>query len=240
VNARTNAAVHIKDLGLIDYTKAWDYQAELFQSILDVKKENRERAAEDQLPTENYLLLCEHPPVYTLGKSGDPKNLLASPEQLVANNAAYVHTNRGGDITFHGPGQLVVYPVIDLENFFTDINRYMRSLEEAVIRTLQPYSISGSRIAGLTGVWIETGGPPRKICAMGVKTSRWVTMHGLALNVNVDLHFFDLIIPCGISDKQVTSMKKECRRDLAMEEIKTQLADNLVAVFGMSQIPAHS
>lgn len=226
------------DLGLVEYTQTWDYQTELFQSILAVKKANRDLPDAEQAPTDNYILLCEHPPVITLGKSGDPKNLLGSPEQLASRGATYVHTNRGGDITFHGPGQLVVYPVIDLENFFTDISRYMRNLEEAVIRTLQPYRITGTRVPGLTGVWITQGDSARKICAMGVKTSRWVTMHGLALNVNVDLRFFDLIVPCGIQDKEVTSMKKECGKEMDMGEIKTRLKENLLAVFEMNSVPA--
>jgi len=238
VNAKKNAAVKIMDLGVVEYTKAWDFQTELFQSILAVKHANRERAESDHLPTENHLLFCEHPAVVTLGKSGDPKNLLASPEQLAGYGATYVHTNRGGDITFHGPGQLVVYPVIDLENFFTDINRYMRSLEEAVIRTLQPYQIEGTRVPGLTGVWIQGERAPRKICAMGVKTSRWVTMHGLALNINVDLRYFELIVPCGIQDKEVTSMKKERGVEFNMAELKVRLAENLLNVFEMNMVPA--
>lgn len=226
------------DLGLVEYTKAWDFQTELFQSILAVKNTNRDRPESDQRITENHLLLCEHPPVVTLGKSGDPKNLLASTEQLAGYGASYVNTNRGGDITFHGPGQLVVYPVIDLENFFTDINRYMRGLEEAVIRTLHTYQIEGSRVPGLTGVWIQDSRAPRKICAMGVKTSRWVTMHGLALNVNVDLRYFELIVPCGIQDKEVTSMKKERGSDFSMAELKTRLTENLLSVFEMNLVPA--
>jgi lipoyl(octanoyl) transferase len=235
VNVTRNAEVIIKDLGLMEYTSAWDYQTGLFQSILDVKQANRDRPEGEQRPTANYLLLCEHPPVVTLGKSGDPKNLLASSEQLAAHGATYVHTNRGGDITYHGPGQLVVYPVIDLENFFTDISRYMRSLEEVVIRTLHAYGIKGTREPGLTGVWVAGGKVSRKICAMGVKSSRWVTMHGLALNVNVDLKFFDLIVPCGIDDKEVTSMNKEAGKEFNMEEIKTGLVTNLLEVFGMKR-----
>jgi lipoyl(octanoyl) transferase len=219
----------------MDYTQAWDYQARLFQSILDIKKTNRDLPASEQALTPNYLLLCEHPPVITLGKSGNTKNLLVTPEELSARGATYVPTNRGGDITFHGPGQLVVYPVIDLENFFTDISRYMRSLEEAVIRTLGSYGINAGRMDGLTGVWL-TDGTPRKICAMGVKTSRWVTMHGLALNVNVDLAFFDLIVPCGINDKAVTSMKKETGATYAMGDVKRRLTQDLVSVFDMKHV----
>lgn len=219
----------------MEYTQAWDYQTGLFQSILDIKKKNRDLPESEQLLTPNYLLLCEHPPVVTLGKSGDRNNLLATPEQLSAMGASYVPTNRGGDITFHGPGQLVVYPVIDLENFFTDITRYMRSLEEAVIRMLDSYGIKSGRLAGLTGVWL-TDGKPRKICAMGVKSSRWVTMHGLALNVNVDLAFFDLIIPCGINDKAVTSMKQETGLSYDLKEVKQRLTDSLMTVFEMERV----
>ncbi len=233
MNVRRNHDVRVKDLGLMEYTQAWDQQAALFQSTLLVKNANRDIREEDAAMTNNYLLLCEHPPVFTLGKSGDPKNLLASPDQLASAGATYVHTNRGGDITFHGPGQLVVYPIIDLENFFTDISRYMRTLEEAVIRTLQTFRITGTRVPGLTGVWISDTGGDRKICAMGVKTSRWVTMHGLALNVNVDLRFFDMMVPCGISDKDVTSIKKERGDSVSMEEVKARLVDNLIDVFGM-------
>ncbi|MBL7852328.1 MAG: lipoyl(octanoyl) transferase LipB [Cyclobacteriaceae bacterium] len=235
MNARRNAATHVVDLGLMEYTQAWDYQTGLFQSILDIKKKNRDLPESEQLLTPNYLLLCEHPPVVTLGKSGDRNNLLATPEQLSAMGASYVPTNRGGDITFHGPGQLVVYPVIDLENFFTDITRYMRSLEEAVIRMLDSYGIKSGRLAGLTGVWL-TDGKPRKICAMGVKSSRWVTMHGLALNVNVDLAFFDLIIPCGINDKAVTSMKQETGLSYDLKEVKQRLTDSLMTVFEMERV----
>lgn len=219
----------------MDYTQAWDYQARLFQSILDIKKTNRDLPASEQAQTPNYILLCEHPPVITIGKSGDTKNLLVTPEELSARGATYVPTNRGGDITFHGPGQLVVYPVIDLENFFTDITRYMRSLEEAVIRTLGSYGIKAGRMAGLTGVWL-TDGLPRKICAMGVKSSRWVTMHGLALNVNVDLSFFELIVPCGINDKAVTSMKQETGITYNLDDIKRRLTQDLVSVFDMEPV----
>lgn len=235
MNARPNAATTVVDLGLMEYTEAWDYQTRLFESILEIKKANRDLPPSGQRTTPNYLLLCEHPPVITMGKSGDRNNLLATPEELTSMGATYVPTNRGGDITFHGPGQLVVYPVIDLENFFTDISRYMRTLEEAVIQTLQPYGIAGGRLAGLTGVWL-TDGTPRKICAMGVKSSRWVTMHGLALNVNVDLAFFGLIVPCGINDKAVTSMKQETGLTYPMHEIKERLTQNLLQVFKMQRI----
>ena len=235
MNARPNASTTVVDLGLLAYTEAWDYQTRLFNDILAIKKANRDLPAADQLHTPNYILLCEHPPVITLGKSGDRNNLLATPEELASMGATYVPTNRGGDITFHGPGQLVVYPVVDLENFFTDISRYMRMLEEAVIQTLQLYGIAGERLAGLTGVWLN-GGTPRKICAMGVKSSRWVTMHGLALNVNVDLAFFQLIVPCGINDKAVTSMKQETGLTYPMQEIKQRLTERLLEIFEMKRI----
>ena len=222
MNTAANAEAEVIDLGLIDYQKAWDYQTVVFNSILDVKKLNRTRSADAQEPTKNYLIFCQHPSVFTLGNSGDAGNLLVSPEELGKKGASYVHTNRGGDITFHGPGQLVVYPIIDLENFFTDIHKYMRSLEEAVIRTIAFFSVKGERIPGLTGVWVIDGKQPkeRKICAMGVKTSRWVTMHGLALNVSADLKFFDLIVPCGITDKGVTSLEKEAGRPLLQESYR--------------------
>lgn len=217
------------DLGLIDYKEAWDYQTKIFNEILQVKKENN--------ATENYLLLCEHPNVYTLGKSGNEKNLLVPLEQLTDINATYYPINRGGDITYHGPGQVVVYPILDLENFFTDIHKYMRFLEEAVIQTLGEFGIEGSRIPGLTGVWIDIERSPRKICAFGVKTSRWVTMHGLALNVNTDLDYFRHIIACGIADKDksVTSMEKELGFAPDIEKVKTILKDKIISLFEMHE-----
>ena len=237
MNLVLNVDTAVVDLGLIEYQKAWDYQTEVFNSILETKKQNRSIPPHEHQPTRNYLLFCEHPAVFTLGKSGVKTNLLASAEELAEHNAAYVHTNRGGDITFHGPGQLVVYPVIDLENFFTDIHTYMRGLEEAVILTLEMYGVRGERIPNLTGVWIsDGGGPPRKICAMGVKTSRWVTMHGLALNVSVDLKYFSLIIPCGITDKAVTSLEKETGHTVAMPDVKEILKASIADVFAMNLI----
>lgn len=230
-----NAAIHrgttVIDLGLIDYKAGWDYQTKLFNDILQVKAANRELPGNEQQPTSNYLLLCEHPNVYTLGKSGNEKNLLLPVEQLTGINATYYPINRGGDITYHGPGQLVVYPVIDLENFFTDIHKYMRTLEEAVIQTLGEFGIRASRISGLTGVWIED----RKICAFGVKTSRWVTMHGLALNVNTDLGYFKNIIACGIEDesKTVTSMEKELGHPVDIHSVKPILTEKLISLFEM-------
>lgn len=211
-------------LGLIDYKEAWDYQSDIFNKILSVKAENRGRGEEAQKPTDNYVIFCEHPHVFTLGKSGNEKNLLIRKEDLDSIQATYYHINRGGDITYHGPGQIVGYPVLDMENFFTDIHRYMRLIEEAVIRTLVEYQIAAGRIPGLTGVWIDYDHPERarKICALGVKTSRWVTMHGFAFNVNTDLRYFEYIVPCGIPEKRVTSLEKELggkQNMLAVQEI---------------------
>ncbi|HYC84818.1 MAG TPA: lipoyl(octanoyl) transferase LipB, partial [Chryseosolibacter sp.] len=211
MNEKLNRKTTFIDLDLIDYQKAWDYQLDLFNSLLKVKAQNRDLPVQDHLLTDNYLIFCEHPHVFTLGKSGDENNLLIKKENLNSVQASYFETNRGGDITYHGPGQIVGYPVIDMENFFTDIHKYMRLLEEAVIQTLNEFGIRGGRINGLTGVWIdpEKEKSARKICALGVKTSRWVTMHGFAFNVNTDLRYFGYIIPCGINDKAVTSLEKE-------------------------------
>jgi lipoyl(octanoyl) transferase len=233
LNAFQNKKTQFVDLGLIDYKQAWDYQTNLFQSILDIKSANR--ANETNLPTNNYLLFCEHPHVFTLGKSGDEQNLLIKKEDLHTIEATYYQTNRGGDITYHGPGQLVAYPVIDLENFFTDIHKYMRLLEESVIQTLQEFDITAGRIKGLTGVWLdsERETTARKICALGVKTSRWVTLHGLAFNVNSALEYFDYIVPCGIQDKAVTSLEKEKGSVQDFEFVKSILKDKLVNLFEM-------
>jgi lipoyl(octanoyl) transferase len=233
LNAFQNKKTQFVDLGLIDYKQAWDYQTNLFQSILDIKSANR--ANETNLPTNNYLLFCEHPHVFTLGKSGDEQNLLIKKEDLHTIEATYYQTNRGGDITYHGPGQLVAYPVIDLENFFTDIHKYMRLLEESVIQTLQEFDITAGRIKGLTGVWLgsESETTARKICALGVKTSRWVTLHGLAFNVNSALEYFDYIVPCGIQDKAVTSLEKEKGSVQDFELVKSILKDKLVNLFEM-------
>lgn len=221
-------------LGLIDYKEAWDYQTEIFNRILSVKAANRSLPVETQQPTDNYLLFCEHPHVFTLGKSGNENNLLIRKEELNNIQATYYHINRGGDITYHGPGQLVGYPVIDMENFFTDIHRYMRYIEEAVIQTLASFNIVAGRIQGLTGVWIEADDPgkARKICALGVKTSRWVTMHGFALNVNTDLRYFDYIVPCGIDDKAVTSIEKELGRKVDLLQVEETLKEKLQQQFG--------
>lgn len=229
-----NRSTHFINLGLIDYQKAWDYQAEIFNRILSIKSANRNLPENEQRETENHVIFCEHPHVFTLGKSGDERNLLIPKEELNTIRATYHHINRGGDITYHGPGQIVGYPVIDLENFFTDIHRYMRFMEEAVIETLSAYNISSGRIPGLTGVWIDAGHPAsaRKICALGVKSSRWVTMHGFALNVNTDLSYFDYIIPCGINDKAVTSMEKELGSSQNMLEVEEVLKEKLSQQFG--------
>jgi lipoyl(octanoyl) transferase len=236
VNAVLNYQTKFIDLGLVEYQQAWDYQTGLFNSILEVKSKNRTAAEADQQLTDNYLLFCEHPHVYTLGKSGNEENLLIKKEELHNIGATYHHINRGGDITYHGPGQLVGYPILDLENFFTDIHQYMRLLEEAVIQTLEEFEIKSGRIKGLTGVWLDVEDPKkaRKICAMGVKTSRWVTLHGFALNVNTDLSYFDKMIPCGINDKAVTSMQKELKSVVDMRKVKSILKEKLAELFKMN------
>ena len=235
MNPILNKEISFIDLGLIDYQQAWDYQTDLFNKNLEIKKQNRDLPDNEQLPTNNYLLFCEHPHVYTLGKTGDEKNLLVKKEDLHTISASYYPINRGGDITYHGPGQLVVYPIIDLENFFTDIHQYMRLLEEAVIQTLAEFKIMGGRIKGLTGVWIdfENEFTTRKICALGVKTSRWITMHGLAFNINVDLSYFTHIVPCGIDDKAVTSLQKELAHQVDMPLVKSIMKEKLISLFGM-------
>ncbi len=230
-----NKEIKLEHLGLIDYKEAWDYQDKLFTSILDIKSQNRKAEAEsgEQLPTPNYLLLCSHPHVYTLGKSGHESNLLINEEGLKAKGATFYKINRGGDITYHGPGQIVGYPILDLDNFFTDIHKYLRFLEEAIILTLQDYGVAAGRIAGLTGVWLdhEEQKNPRKICAMGVKCSRWVTMHGFAFNINTDLDYFNNIVPCGITDKQVTSLSKELGREIPLAEVEEKLVNHLAQLF---------
>ncbi len=235
MNPILNKQTHFIDLGLIDYQKAWEFQTDLFTKILAIKSENRSRASNNQLRTTNYLLFCEHPHVFTIGKNGDEKNLITPIENLSSIGASYQHINRGGDITYHGPGQVVVYPVIDLENFFTDIHQYMRTLEESVILTLKQFGIAAGRIKGLTGVWLDEADAvkARKICALGVKTSRWVTMHGLAMNVNTDLSYFNHIVPCGIADKAVTSLKKELNADQNMDDVKAVLKQKICALFEM-------
>ena len=222
--------VIIHQLGLIDYKQAWDYQENLFKEIVDLKIKNRNEAT-NILP-QNHLVFCEHPNVYTLGKSGKEDHLLLDKKGLLDNDVSFYKINRGGDITYHGPGQLVVYPIFDLEQFFTDIHKYMRLLEEAVIITLQEYGIIAQRMEGQTGVWLGVGSiEARKICAMGVKSSRWVTMHGLGFNVNSDLRYFDHIIPCGISDKSVTSMANELGEKVDMKELSNKLLVNMSNLF---------
>jgi lipoyl(octanoyl) transferase len=225
--------VIFQDLGLIDYKEAWDLQEKLFAETIALKIERRNETTTEE--TVNRLLFCEHPHVYTLGKSGSEENLLLNETQLVEHHARYYKINRGGDITYHGPGQLVGYPIFDLDHFFTDIHKYMRYLEEAVIQTLAEYGIRGERYEGYTGVWIDASLPEaRKICAMGVKCSRWVTMHGIGFNVNSDLTYFSHIVPCGIDDKAVTSMQRELGRPVDMEEVKQILKTKMAEQFGYS------
>ncbi|HTA81795.1 MAG TPA: lipoyl(octanoyl) transferase LipB [Bacteroidia bacterium] len=228
-----NRKVIFKDIGLIDYKEAWDYQEKLFREVVDKKLANRSLTEEEKEFTGNYLLFCEHPHVFTIGKSGSENNLLVNQENLAQRNISYYKINRGGDITYHGPGQIVAYPILNLDYFFTDIHRYMRSLEEAVICMLAEYGIKGDRLKGMTGVWLDVDHPAkaRKICAMGVRTSHWVTMHGIALNVNTDLQYFSLIIPCGITDKAVTSMAKELGYEPNTEEVKAKLQKHMAEVF---------
>lgn len=228
-----NKEIQFEHLGLIDYQQAWDYQGKYFDEILELKSQNRKAEAGTQVATPNYLLFCSHPHVYTLGKSGHEENLLIGEELLKAKGATFYKINRGGDITYHGPGQLVGYPILDLDNFFTDIHKYLRYLEEAVILTLQEYGIEAGRIPGLTGVWLDhvEQQNPRKICALGVKCSRWVTMHGFAFNINTDLDYFNNIVPCGITDKKVTSLKKELGYELEMAEVEAKMLKHLGNLF---------
>ncbi|OUJ73912.1 lipoyl(octanoyl) transferase [Hymenobacter crusticola] len=227
-----NHRIAVQRLGLVDYETAWAYQEELLAATLAIKAQNREaiEAGTPVAATPNHLLLCQHPHVYTLGKSGKPEHLLLDAAALVEHQATFHRINRGGDITYHGPGQLVGYPILDLDNFFTDIHRYLRVLEEAVIHTLLEYDLRAGRIPGLTGVWLdfeEGASNPRKICALGVKCSRWVTMHGFALNVNTDLSYFGHIVPCGISDKAVTSLQQELGRAVSLTEVEDRLLVHL-------------
>lgn len=226
---------HFQDIGLIEYREAWEFQENLFNKILAIKSKNRNKGT--NLKTENYLIFCEHPHVYTLGNSGKKENLLVNKSYLKERGASFYKTNRGGDITYHGPGQIVGYPIFDLDNFFNDLGKYLRFLEEGVILTLKEYGIHGERSLGETGVWLDVGKPTaRKICALGIKTSRWVSMHGFALNINTDLSYFENIIPCGITNKQVTSLKQEIGKDMDIEKVKTQLKKNIGAVFNLSLV----
>lgn len=225
-----NKKVTVQDLGSKDYKASWEYQEELFKAIVDTKIKNRREVA--GLETDNYLLFVEHPHVYTLGKSGDMSNLLLNEAQLTEKGATFYKINRGGDITYHGPGQIVGYPILDLENFFTDIHKYLRLLEEAIILTLAEYGLESERSPGETGVWLGVGTPfARKICAMGVRASRWVTMHGFALNVNADLGYFDNIIPCGIRGKAVTSMHAELGQTVSEEDVKSKIKSHFARLF---------
>jgi lipoyl(octanoyl) transferase len=224
--------VQFQDLGLIDYKEAWDYQEEVFKYNIDAKIENR-KADKTVTETINHLLFCEHPHVYTLGKSGDESHLLLSEALLKQKGATYYKINRGGDITYHGPGQIVGYPILDLDHFFTDIHKYLRFLEEMIILTLAEYNIEAGRYEGYTGVWLDADNPlkARKICAMGVRCSRWITMHGFAFNINPNLDYFNNIVPCGITDKQVTSMQKELNREIDVNEVKEKLKKHFLQLF---------
>ncbi len=224
--------VNFQNLGLIDYKAAWDFQEKLFNEATALKLYNRTHP-ENQKEIKNHLLFCEHPHVYTLGKSGDSAHLLVNETELKDNQATFYKINRGGDITYHGPGQIVAYPILDLDQFFTDIHKYLRYLEEAVILTLSEYGIEAGRVEGLTGVWIDFANPlkARKICAMGVRCSRWITMHGLALNVNTNLDYFNNIVPCGISDKKVSSMALELGENIDMEQVQEKLKKHLCTLF---------
>ena len=237
-----NKRIQFRDLGLMDYQRAWDEQERLFAEVVALKINNRQRPAETVAPTPNFLLFCEHPPVYTMGKSGKPEHLLLDETGLACVGATYHRIHRGGDITFHGPGQLVGYPIFDLENFFTDIHRYMRTLEEAVIRTCADLGLDAGRIPGLTGVWLDYDGGenPRKICALGVRASRWVTMHGFALNVNTDLRYFNHIVPCGIVGKSVTSLAAELGEEQNFSVISDRLRQHLGMLFRAEIIEAET
>lgn len=226
-----NKEIKVLELGQRDYKETWDFQEELFEKILNIKVQNRRESS--NLATENHLIFVEHPHVYTLGKSGDLDNLLLDEKQLAEKGATFYKINRGGDITYHGPGQIVGYPILDLENFFTDIHKYLRFLEEMVILTLAEYGLKAERSKGETGVWLDVGTPfARKICAMGVRASRWVTMHGFALNVNADLGYFDNIVPCGIKDKAVTSLNVELgKSEIPVEEVKAKLKKHFAELF---------
>ena len=228
--SQKNKFIRLVELGVKSYSEALKVQEELFHKTIELKRVNRKQDA--QVPTKNYLLWTEHTPVITLGKSGKIKHLLLDEKQLKEKGIEYYLTNRGGDITFHGPGQIIGYPILDLDNFFTDIHKYLRYLEEAILLTLEEYNLKGARSKGETGVWLDVGTPfARKICAMGVKASRWVTMHGFALNVNTNLSYFDYIIPCGIQGKAVTSLAKELGREVPFEEVKDKLKVHLSNLF---------
>jgi lipoyl(octanoyl) transferase len=230
--------VYFRDLGLIDYKEAWDYQEKLFQRLIDRKLKNRDRPVIEQQKQEHFLIFCEHSHVFTLGRSGKEENLLTGIEELERINATFFRNNRGGDITYHGPGQIVGYPILDLDLFFTDIHKYLRLLEEAVILTLSEFGIKGDRFPGLTGVWLDPFDPlkARKICALGIRCSRWVTMHGFAFNVNTQLDYFNHIIPCGITEKSVTSMEKELGAKQDISLVKKVLREKIAMLFEMDLV----
>lgn len=231
-------SILFRDLGTASYGPCWDLQETYFQESLNRKSDNRKLPEEQQIPTVDRLLFVEHPHVYTLGKSGNLENLLANEEQLKAIQAEFYPINRGGDITYHGPGQLVGYPILDLDHYFTDIHRYLRTLEEVIILVLAEYGLHAERSPGETGVWLDVGTPfARKICAMGVRASRWVTMHGWAFNVNTDLRYFEYIIPCGITDKSVTSLDRELKRSISMDEVKEKVKRHFESQFGAVLVP---
>ena len=238
MNQVINKKVKFLDLGLKDYQETWDFQENIFAQIVEKKIQNRILPTDGQLLTENYLLFVEHPHVYTLGKSGELSHLLLDEKGLSEKKATFYKINRGGDITYHGPGQLVGYPILDLENFFTDIHKYLRILEESIILTLAEYGIEAGRIEGLTGVWLDPVEQknPRKICAMGVKSSRWVTMHGFAFNVNANIEYFNNIVPCGIPDKAVTSMHMELGRPVDISEVKEKVKRHILGLFEMELV----
>ena len=228
--------VHFTDLGLIEYQKCLDFQTKLFDETVQLKIRNR-KTPQKLISTKNHLIFCEHPHVYTLGKSGDESNLLINQKEQKVKKVTFFKTNRGGDITYHGPGQLVVYPILDLDYFFSDIHKYLRFLEESVMMTLKDYGIIAKRLDGLTGVWVANeNGVDRKICAIGVKSSRWVTMHGIGFNINSDLSYFNNIIPCGIEDKSVTSLQNELGREVDMNELKNRFKNNFSSIFKVELI----
>tara|TARA_A200000113_G_scaffold224000_1_gene240861 strand:+ start:12676 stop:13395 length:720 start_codon:yes stop_codon:yes gene_type:complete len=227
---KTNKTIHVQELGQQSYKTCWDYQEKLFQGIIDLKRANRNNDSIQATP--NYLLFVEHPPVFTLGKSGKIEHLLLTEQQLTEKKIAFYKSNRGGDITYHGPGQIVGYPILDLDHFFTDIHRYLRTLEEVIIATLSDYGLQATRSDGETGVWLDADTPnARKICAMGVRASRWVTMHGFALNVNTNLAHFDYIVPCGIQGKGVTSLEKEVGRVIPLNEVQEKILHHFLQFF---------
>ena len=230
-----NKNLKFQDLGLVNYPEAFEIQEKLMNEIIEIKMQNRTSSTYEYLKTPNYFLLVEHPHVYTIGKTGQEENMLANSEKLKEIDATFVKTNRGGDITYHGFGQIVGYPILDLDNFKSDIFLYMRNLEEVIIRTIAEYGLIGERSEGETGVWLDVGKPyARKICALGVKTSKWVTMHGFALNVNTDLRYFEYIIPCGIKDKAVTSLKRELKKEFSeveVAEVKAKIKRHFSEVF---------